>query len=438
MTAAQASWPSTTGNAATVGNEPMDPRLATWLEQHIAALYAEARKPVTDGDYAWWKVDALAREDVPELVQLVQHGVAGATAALEELGGAYREVMARMPGTDRTSARGQWAGMVRAAYEAVGEASGGLRSIVLDRDQVVALPPPEPLVEGVLIRATLAELYAPSNVGKTFVAQDMAACIGAGIDWQGHATHQGRVLYVIGEGVAGFPRRIVAWETHHGYQVEGVDFIPRAVNLFDPTAVAQLAEFAKAMGYELVIFDTFARCTVGADENSGKDMSRIVAHLDYIRETAGCGILLVHHTGKDATRGGRGHSALQGALDTELALTGDPALLHLKSSKQKDQAETEPITLALKPVADSLVVVSGAGGPLASALTKGALESLNVLVAIDVPGGVTFNEWLAAAEVARSSFGRHRAALLRLRRVVNVGTDARPRYRPASEVDGWD
>ena len=38
----------------------------------------------------------------------------------------------------------------------------------------------------------------------------------------------------------------------------------------------------------------------------------------------GAAVLLVHHSGKDEAKGMRGHSALLGALDAELAIEGPP------------------------------------------------------------------------------------------------------------------
>ena len=46
---------------------------------------------------------------------------------------------------------------------------------------------------------------------KSFVALDMACCVAIGRPWHGRAVKQGRVLYCVGEGAAGFPKRLRAW-----------------------------------------------------------------------------------------------------------------------------------------------------------------------------------------------------------------------------------
>jgi hypothetical protein len=56
----------------------------------------------------------------------------------------------------------------------------------------------------------------------------------------------------------------------------------------------------------LIVIDTLARAMQGADENSNLDMGTFVAKC------------AVHHTGKDAARGARGHNSLLAAVDSEI------------------------------------------------------------------------------------------------------------------------
>ena len=61
-----------------------------------------------------------------------------------------------------------------------------LRSSVIAGSQLDSLPAPEPLINGILFRGTLAALYGPSGVGKSFVAMAMAMSVASGSPWQGH------------------------------------------------------------------------------------------------------------------------------------------------------------------------------------------------------------------------------------------------------------
>ena len=81
-----------------------------------------------------------------------------------------------------------------------------------------------------------------------------------------------------------------------------------------------------------LIVDTLSRAMAGGDENSPVDMGRIVASADRFRAETGAHFTYVHHTGKDAARGARGHSLLRAATDTELETTASALAL----TKQRD------------------------------------------------------------------------------------------------------
>jgi hypothetical protein len=49
-----------------------------------------------------------------------------------------------------------------------------------------------------------------------------------------------------------------------------------------------------------------------------------VTNIQRIRDETRTAVLMVHHSGKDEAKGMRGHSALLGALDAELAVEGKP------------------------------------------------------------------------------------------------------------------
>src|SRR5438034_1345408 len=79
---------------------------------------------------------------------------------------------------------------------------------------------------------------------------------------------------------------------------------------------------AGALGL-LVGVDTLARCFVGGEENSAKDMGLFVAGLDRLRAATGAAVLVVHHTGRESGRE-RGSTALSGAVDTLMVIERHP------------------------------------------------------------------------------------------------------------------
>ncbi|MFP5368024.1 MAG: AAA family ATPase, partial [Actinomycetes bacterium] len=69
--------------------------------------------------------------------------------------------------------------------------------------------------------------------------------------------------------------------------------------------------------------DTLARAFAGGNENASEDMGLLVLNMDKIREETGACVLFIHHSGKDAAKGARGHSSLRAALDTEIEVKAD-------------------------------------------------------------------------------------------------------------------
>lgn len=310
-----------------------------------------------------------------------------------------------------------------------------IRAGVLDSAGVKALPAPEPLIGGYLVRNSLALLYGASGLAKTFTAIDMALHVAYGAWWHGQPVSGGSVLYVVGEGVSGIGQRIDAWEKHNRMhqEVHPVRWLPWAVNIFDPAWAGALAEVVDEWEPALIVLDTFARCAVGAEENSAKDVGQVVANLDTIRRVAGSCVATVHHAGKDNGAGARGSSALRAAMDTELELTGEPQRLALKVTKQKDGPEAPPMRLGL-------VVVEGTGSCAIDVagdidpddLPSSVASTLLALEAIDLDGGMSPTAWHKSADVPERTFYRHRKNLVDAGLVVNVGTDKTPKYRPAS------
>ena len=67
----------------------------------------------------------------------------------------------------------------------------------------------------------------------------------------------------------------------------------------------------------LIVIDTLSRVMAGGNENAPEDMGALVRNIDRLRDETGGAVLLVHHSGKDLSRGARGHSLLRAATDTE-------------------------------------------------------------------------------------------------------------------------
>ncbi len=227
---------------------------------------------------------------------------------------------------------------------------------LLTRSDLRSLPEPEPLIDNVLDKGTLAYLYGRWGTLKTFVALDWALCVATGKPWQSRRSSQCRVLYVVGEGAFGFKGRVAAWEAAWRTSIgdDEIDILPVAVNLSNTLDVANLCVLVQSGGYGFVIIDTLSRCMVGADENSAKDCGVVVAAMTRVLACTphGRGVVLgVHHAGKDG-KTFRGSSVFEAAADTVYFSGRDDGetAVTLKREKRKDGPEHDAHQLAFDPI----------------------------------------------------------------------------------------
>jgi len=212
--------------------------------------------------------------------------------------------------------------------------------------------PVEWLIEGVIPKGSFTALYGPPGSFKSFIALDIAEAIATGRTWMGRPVKQtGAVLYLAGEGFGGIGARIKACKLHHQTEDGAPIYVVRhQLNLRSSAedfnalmlAVVQLVE-QTGMEFSLAIVDTLARAFGGGNENSSEDMGAFITAMGKVQEFLNCALMVLHHSGKDAAKGLRGHSSLLGAVDTELELLRFDEQLKgvITISKQKDGADNE-------------------------------------------------------------------------------------------------
>ena len=218
--------------------------------------------------------------------------------------------------------------------------------------------PPDELVQGVLTAGDGSVLYGDSNSGKTFLLIDLACAVARGVEWLGRKTEPGPVVYLAAESPASVRRRLQAYQRHHGCKVPNFAIVQSPIDLFDGDAdtdkVIQLVhqlERQRGQPVRLIVGDTLARLSAGANENAGQDMGLIVRRFDRIRTECKAHFLLIHHSGKNAAAGSRGWSGIRGAVDTELEVTDSPTGRCCEITKQRDlSSKGERIGFRLDPV----------------------------------------------------------------------------------------
>lgn len=203
--------------------------------------------------------------------------------------------------------------------------------------------PPDELVEGVLTAGDGSVLYGDSNSGKTFFVIDLACAVARGVRWMGRNTEPGLVLYLAAESPASVRGRLQAYQRHHGVRVPNFAIVQSPIDLFDGDAdteavisVARQLERQRGQKVRLIVGDTLARLSAGANENAGQDMGLVVRRFDRIRTACNAHFLLIHHSGKAAANGARGWSGIRAAVDTEIEVTDSPTGRCAEITKQRD------------------------------------------------------------------------------------------------------
>ena len=202
----------------------------------------------------------------------------------------------------------------------------------LMRDGELAnLPPLRWLVKRVIPDAGIGAIYGESGSFKSFLTLDLLAHISNGKEWFGHRVRAAPAVYVPFEGQGGIPNRVKAWRLAEAARRDpsillsvvppddvatNVAVIMDPLNLREPAdrdkLVATLIDNGWAGG--VVCIDTLAHASSGLDENSSA-MAEMITIFRDLQHRLGGVILLIHHSGKDQSRGMRGWSGLHAAMD---------------------------------------------------------------------------------------------------------------------------
>jgi putative DNA primase/helicase len=188
----------------------------------------------------------------------------------------------------------------------------------------IDIPRREMLLSPVLPERSLAMLYAPRGVGKSWLALSIGLAVAAGaslLRWS--APRQRNVLYVDGEMPvvslqerlkeisAGFGRDI----PNDGFRILAADNVESGINL--STEDGQQALEPLLADINLVILDNLSTLLTSRSETASDAWVPMQTWLLRLRRE-GKSVLLVHHAGTNGRQ--RGTSRREDALDTVIAL----------------------------------------------------------------------------------------------------------------------
>lgn len=220
------------------------------------------------------------------------------------------------------------------------------REIVTGND-ILAISPTRFALRNRLVFGGITALYSAPKTGKSFIAVELALAAALGEKfWNESFNGPQIVLYIAAERASVVRDRIEA-----ACKVRNVP-LPKNLHLWKKTRPPQVTNVAHVEALceniarirpTLIIFDTYAKMTIASEENATGEASQNAEEFARMVEASGvpCAGLLVHHSGKDPSKGLRGSTALLAAVDAVWKLTGDDVALKL---------EVEDINAGSKPL----------------------------------------------------------------------------------------
>ncbi|WP_164658264.1 AAA family ATPase [Tropicibacter sp. Alg240-R139] len=208
-------------------------------------------------------------------------------------------------------------------------------------------------VEGLVPMRGRVGLLGKFKAGKSVVATALGMHIATGMDIGERFVEQGVVVHIMSEGDAQRNKnRLLAWCRHHNvspvkamknYKALSVkyDLLKSADELMRDVTV-----YAGKGSADVVIIDPLIENFSGK-ENDSDDMIKFLNHAHIIAKKIEGVVIIPHHLGMDASKGARGSTAYEGAMDMVLQVTGSASKITVKSSASRDQPGGDGLTGAI-------------------------------------------------------------------------------------------
>ena len=202
------------------------------------------------------------------------------------------------------------------------ELKKGVKRFIYTLKQIMTdhSPMPEPIIKnGILLDKTMLVIVGPPKSKKTFLAQNIALAIASGKSFANFEINKSKkVLYFLAEG-GYFPNRERLQKMGVGFSEKHMKNFMLSLCSYAPinqdNDFSMIYNLIKDSGAEVVVIDPLIKFH-DVDENSASQLSDVFGRIREIIYELKVSIILVHHTGKVESRGGRGSSALVGEYDS--------------------------------------------------------------------------------------------------------------------------
>lgn len=236
---------------------------------------------------------------------------------------------------------------------------GEVKHMKFSKSAIRNVPQKEWMIEGLFGAKDIVFIYGQPSTGKTFVAIDlmMTAISGKAFADTFKAVRPLTVAMVVGEGGTSIRDRLVASEDYH-VTPEWADYFifANGLQFYEDDDGEEIDSFIREWlrfekkPLDILIIDTYAMSTIGADENSAKATGKVLSNARKIADALGCAIIFVHHTTKNGSAE-RGSSSLRAAADMMIEICDG----RMKCTKAKHCETWKPVEFKLIPFEGSLV-----------------------------------------------------------------------------------
>ncbi len=198
------------------------------------------------------------------------------------------------------------------------------------------------LIEGLVPRRGRVGILGKYKAGKSVVSSALGLHIATGKNMGDRFVEQSVVVHVMSEGDKQRNKnRILAWCKENNVPPKDMmrSYIPLSAK-YDLTKDAR--ELAKDIAFYggtdrvgVVIIDPLIENFRG-NENSSEDMIAFMNNAHEIAKLIDGVVIMPHHTGMDSSRGARGSTAYEGAVDIVLKIENSGGEVKVKSSASRD------------------------------------------------------------------------------------------------------
>jgi phage/plasmid primase-like uncharacterized protein len=296
-------------------------------------------------------------------------------------------------------------------------------------------PEPDPLIERLLDKGSCTLIFGQPNVGKTFVTYAISRYVAAGQALCGRAVEQGAVLYLQFEGHQGIQRRKAALKIGYSDRNLPLVFVKANVNFIDGEEafdwlanLIALVEGQLNQRISLVVIDTLSAACAGYEENDNGRGALIIQNFKKATTDQGMTLIVVHHSGKDASKGPRGGTVLRGNFDNVIEVKdGEIVSDKMRESEKADLLKFELVKVTVGKTRRGLDITScyaefslpsGIAHPRKSGPKTGELQMQICELLNNAPFGLTREQLMEGLPSGQSRDSLRKT----LKKLAKVGT----------------